>query len=150
MKQYFIDLRDLSGGKVSVEGSIEPGEIDFGSENVEQAGPMSWSATAEQVGDEIRIVGSLQTDIGLPCSRCLENAPYEITKPFDLFFRQRDEMMFDEDEVELTDEDTRTAFFTGGQLAIGDILREQLLLALPMKPLCRVDCKGLCPSCGTN
>ena len=58
--------------------------------------------------------------------------------------------MFDEDDVELTEEDTRTAFFSGTQLAIGDILREQVLLALPMKALCRVDCKGLCPVCGTN
>jgi uncharacterized protein len=59
--------------------------------------------------------------------------------------------MFDEDdEIELSDKDTRTAFFSGTQLAIGDILREQVLLALPMKALCRLDCKGLCPQCGTN
>ena len=59
--------------------------------------------------------------------------------------------MFDEDEeIELTEVDTRTAFFTGTKLAIGDILREQVLLALPMKALCGVNCKGLCPSCGTN
>jgi uncharacterized protein len=59
--------------------------------------------------------------------------------------------MFDEDEeVELEEEDTRTAFFTGTKLAIADVLREQILLALPMKVLCRVDCKGLCPVCGMN
>jgi uncharacterized protein len=59
--------------------------------------------------------------------------------------------MFDEDEdVELDEADTRTAFFTGTQLAIADILREQVLLALPMKVLCTIDCKGLCPNCGTN
>ena len=59
--------------------------------------------------------------------------------------------MFDEDEeIELTEEDTRTAFFTGTQLALGEVLREQVLLALPMKALCQVDCKGLCPTCGTN
>jgi uncharacterized protein len=74
-----------------------------------------------------------------------------VNKPFDLFFRERDEAMFDEDEeVELGEEDTRTAFFTGTKLAISDILREQILLALPMKVLCTVDCKGLCPTCGTN
>jgi uncharacterized protein len=85
------------------------------------------------------------------CSRCLEPAQVRVSKPFDLFFRERDESMFDEDEeVELDEEDTRTAFFTGTKLAIGDILREQILLALPMKALCTVDCKGLCPTCGTN
>jgi uncharacterized protein len=59
--------------------------------------------------------------------------------------------MFDEDdEIELTESDTRTAFFTGAKLAVDEILREQVLLALPMKALCNVDCKGLCPTCGTN
>jgi uncharacterized protein len=59
--------------------------------------------------------------------------------------------MFDEDEeVELGEKETKTAFFTGTKLAIADILREQILLALPMKVLCTVDCKGLCPTCGTN
>jgi uncharacterized protein len=74
-----------------------------------------------------------------------------VNKSFDLFFRKRDEAMFDEDEeVELEEKDTRTAFFTGTKLAIADILREQILLALPMKALCTVECKGLCPACGTN
>ena len=74
-----------------------------------------------------------------------------MNRPFDLFFRERDETLFDEDEeVGLDEEDTRTTFFTGTKLAIGDILSEQILLALPMKVLCTVDCKGLCPTCGTN
>jgi uncharacterized protein len=59
--------------------------------------------------------------------------------------------MFDEDdEIELSEKETRTAFFSGTKLAIGDILREQVLLALPMKVLCGLDCRGLCPQCGTN
>ena len=102
-------------------------------------------------GEEIRIAGSLETVVEMSCSRCLEPAELEIRKPFDLFFRQGDEEMFDEDEdVELEEEDTRTAFFTGTELAVGDILREQVLLALPMKVLCKVDCRGLCPACGVN
>src|SRR5207244_5702417 len=89
--------------------------------------------------------------IELACSRCLEPAIVHVHKPFDLFFRKRDEAMFDEDEeVQLDEKESRTAFFTGTKLAIGDILREQILLALPMKVLCTVDCKGLCPTCGTN
>lgn len=149
MSEYFVDLKDLSR-KVSLEGVFELGEIDFGSENFRQAGPLQWNATAERAGEEIRIAGSLETAAELGCSRCLELAKIEVRRPFDLFFRESDEEMFDEDEVELSEEDTRTAFFSGTRLALGDILREQVLLALPMKALCRVDCKGLCPVCGTN
>jgi len=150
MSEYFVDLKDLANEKISFEASFGPGVIDFAAENIRQTGPLDWSAAAERAGDEIRIHGSLTTPLECPCSRCLEPAGVQIIKPFDLFFRERDEAMFDEDEVELDEEDTRTSFFTGTKLAIGDILREQVMLALPMKVLCRVDCKGLCPTCGTN
>jgi uncharacterized protein len=151
MSKYYVELKDLRHEKISFAASFEPGIVDFAAENIQQVGPLDWSASAERVGDEIRIAGSLTTSLQLPCFRCLEPATIAINKPFDLFFRQRDEHMFDEDaEVELDEADTRTAFFTGTQLAIADILREQILLALPMKVLCTVDCKGLCPHCGTN
>ena|SRR5689334_15826737 len=151
MSKYVLDLKDLARDKVSFEGVLKPGEIDFSGDNIRQVAPLSWRATAERAGEEIRIVGSLETTMELSCSRCLEPAQQEITKSFDLFFRERDEELVDEDnEIELTEEDTRTAFFSGAQLMLGDILREQVLLALPMKALCRVDCKGLCPTCGTN
>ena len=149
--QYFIDLKDLAHEKVSFEASFEPGLVDFGSENIRQLGNLDWSASAERAGAEIRLNGTLNTAFEMMCSRCLEPARIAVSKPFDLFFRERDEAMFDEDEeVELDEKDTRTGFFTGTKLAIGDILREQVLLALPMKALCTVDCKGLCPTCGTN
>jgi len=151
MSKFFVDLKDLAHEKISFQASFEPGVVDFGSENVQQVGPLDWSASAERAGDEIRVAGSLNTSLELACSRCLEPARVTINKPFDLFFRQRDEEMFDEDEeIELSESDTRTGFFTGTKLAISDILREQILLALPMKALCTIDCKGLCPQCGMN
>jgi len=149
--EYFIDLKDLAHDKLSFSARFEPGVVDFAADNVRQIGTLDWSVTAERAGAEIRLCGTLDTKIELMCSRCLEPARVQVSKPFDLFFRERDEALFDEDqEVELEERDTRTAFFTGTKLAIGDILREQVLLALPMKALCTVDCKGLCPVCGTN
>jgi uncharacterized protein len=149
--QYFVDLKDLAHDKLSFAAQFEPGVLDFSVEGVRQIGNLDWAAAAERAGEEIRIAGNLDVNVELSCSRCLEPARVHVSKPFDLFFRERDEEMFDEDEeVELEEQDTRTAFFTGTKLAIGDILREQILLALPMKALCTVDCKGLCPTCGTN
>jgi uncharacterized protein len=151
MNEYFVDLKDLAHDKLSFAASFEPGVVDFSADNIRQVGNLDWQATAERAGAEIRITGSLHMMGEVPCSRCLEPAKCDINKPFDLYFRERDEEMFDEDEeVELEERDTRTAFFAGTKLAIGEILREQILLALPMKALCTVDCKGLCPTCGTN
>ena len=97
-KRFLVDLKDLAHEKISFQASFEPGVVEFGSENVQQVGPLHWMASAERAGNEIRITGSLNTSIELPCSRCLEPARIVISKPFDLFFREREEGMFDEDE----------------------------------------------------
>jgi len=151
MTQYFVDLKDLVHDKISLDGTFKPGDIDFSADSISQVDGLVWNATAERAGDEIRVTGTMKTTVEVACSRCLDPAQQEIEKSFDLFFRQRDDFMYDEDdEIELDEKDTRTAFFSGTQLALGDILHEQVLLALPMKVLCRLDCKGLCPSCGAN
>lgn len=56
----------------------------------------------------------------------------------------------DEEDVELLDEDLDTAYYRDHVLDLADMLREQFYLALPMRPLCRPDCQGLCPSCGID
>ena len=151
MSEYLVDLKDLTQDRISLEGTFEPGALDFTGNDFRQSGPLVWSAHVERAGEEIRVTGSLTGAVEWSCSRCLEPAQCGISRSFDLFFRQRDEEFFDEDDdVELTEEDMRTSFFSGTQLEIGDVIREQVLLALPMKVLCRVDCKGLCPVCGTN
>ena len=54
------------------------------------------------------------------------------------------------DEHEVQEDDLGTAFYRDETIDLGDLVREQLYLALPMKPLCAEACKGLCPQCGTN
>jgi uncharacterized protein len=55
-----------------------------------------------------------------------------------------------EGEREVAEEDLDTSFYRDDQIDLNEVLREQFYLALPMKPLCREDCEGLCPKCGTN
>jgi uncharacterized protein len=55
-----------------------------------------------------------------------------------------------QEEQEVGDEDLSIAFYREGMLDLVDLLREQFVLALPMKPLCSEECRGLCPQCGTN
>ena len=53
-------------------------------------------------------------------------------------------------EREVGEEDLDTSYYRDDQIDLNELLREQFYLALPMKPLCREDCAGLCPQCGTN
>ena len=55
-----------------------------------------------------------------------------------------------EGEVEVEDDDLTTAFYSDEQIDLGQLVLEQFYLAVPMKPLCRESCRGLCPECGTN
>ena len=98
---------------------------------------------------QFRLVGRVQTTLELPCGRCLE--PF--TTPVDQFFDLRyhpHTLNTGEGERELEEDDLTTAFYENDEIDLGHLMREQFYLSLPMKPLCRTDCRGLCVVCGTN
>jgi uncharacterized protein len=96
-----------------------------------------------------RLVGRLSTTLEQACSRCLEPFRHSVDASFDIrYLPQTDNTGADEREVE--EDDLSDAFYRDEQIDLRQLMEEQFYLALPMKPLCRVDCKGLCPNCGTN
>ncbi len=145
----FLDVKELAVRKVRIRKSYAPGSVDYHSGEFKQAGPLEVRASAELVEGQIRITGSLQTKLELVCARCLEPVVEEVSRDFDLFYRPM-KTIAKEDEVRLREDDTEIAFFEGQGLFLADVLAEQVLLALPMKVICRGDCRGLCPHCGVN
>jgi len=105
-------------------------------------------------GDDrsIHVRGRLSARVELQCGRCLEAYPLAMDQELDLFYlpHRPDEEDEEEDEVELADRDMVVAYYQGERLDLGEMIREQLFLALPMKRLCREQCAGLCPTCGGN
>ena len=99
--------------------------------------------------DQFRLAGSVVTTLQLPCSRCLEAFAWPVNASFDLRYQPHTVRAAD-DEAEIEEDDLSTAFYEQDEIDLGQLMREQFLLALPMKPLCRDDCKGLCVTCGTN
>ena len=99
--------------------------------------------------DKFRLVGTVATELELPCSRCLEPFRLPVAAPFDLRYLPASEVS-SEGEREVDDEDLETSYYENDAIDLNELLREQFYLALPMKPLCREECKGLCPQCGTN
>jgi uncharacterized protein len=98
---------------------------------------------------QFRLLGSVQTTLQLPCSRCLEPFTWPIDAAFELRYQPHTENSGD-GEVEIEEDDLSTAFYENDEIDLGQLMREQFLLSLPMKPLCGDDCKGLCPACGIN
>jgi uncharacterized protein len=145
----FIDVNELAIRKQRIRKSYAPGTLDFHSGEFRQVDPLEVRATAELIEGQIRIYGNLHTRVELVCARCLDTVVEEISRDFDLFYRPMTAIAADE-EVQLNLDDTDIAFFEGDGLFLADILAEQVNLALPMKVICRSDCRGLCPHCGSN
>jgi len=99
--------------------------------------------------ENFRLVGDVKTVLELPCSRCLETFQHGVDAPFDLRYQPHAANAGD-GEREVEEDDLSTAFYDNDEIDLGQLMREQFYLSLPMKPLCRDDCKGLCPVCGTN
>jgi uncharacterized protein len=99
--------------------------------------------------EQFRLAGDVKTVLELPCSRCLEPFRLGVDAHFDLRY-QPHAANSGEGEREIEEDDLSTAFYENDEIDLGHLMREQFYLALPMKPLCREDCRGLCSSCGTN
>jgi uncharacterized protein len=83
------------------------------------------------------------------CDRCLEKAPFVIDADFTLLY-QPAAAESEEGEIALEDVNSEVGFYEGDGIELSDVLREEILLLLPMQRVCREDCKGICPVCGQN
>ena len=84
----------------------------------------------------------------LECSRCLSGYPFALDEAFSLLLYKRPEMPAGEKEIDR--EDLDVSFYDAEMLPVAPIAEERIQLAIPMKPLCREECLGLCPQCGQD
>src|SRR6202048_1949698 len=148
-EEMFLDIKDLAVRKQLIRKSYAPGSIDYQTGEMKQLEPLKVNATAELLEGQIRVAGEIETKVELVCARCLEPVVDEVDRSFDLFYSPLPKGVKPE-EARLKDDDAEIGFFQGEGLFLADVLREQVLLALPMKVICRGECRGLCPSCGAN
>ena len=111
--------------------------------------PVGAQLRMEKVGTEVMVKGSLIADIKLQCSRCLKDFRSVLSVPIDVVYHPVEEFK-GEDKHEIKFEDLDMDFYSGEKLDLLDLLREQIMLNLPMKPLCNELCKGICLKCGAD
>ncbi len=152
----FISVKELELKKVHFDVAFPPGEIDFvdDGDRLRQASPLQAEGFAELLPHtfgEIRVRGHLAVTMRCDCNRCLEPAEFPIDSSFDLFYRPA-EVVGEEDEaeVEIDEGEAEIAFYEGGGIELKDVLREHVLLSMPMQRVCRAECQGICPGCGQN
>jgi uncharacterized protein len=148
----FLSIHEMELRKVRFDQTFPPGEIQFLEQQLWQAGPLRATGVAEllpNTGGEIRIQGRLAVQMEAECDRCLNVAEYPVDMNFDLFYEPAKSGP-EGREVALNAGESEVDFYEGDGLELEDVLREQILLSLPMQRICREDCKGICPMCGKN
>jgi uncharacterized protein len=152
-----IEIQDLETQPVDFRQEYSPGAIDLGPE-VRQQSPLRTEGRADlleehhgkhKIVQDIRLQGKLDTSLEVACARCLEPVLHQVSRSFDLLYRPLGTDA-GRDELSVTDAEAEIGYYQGEALLLEDALREQVLLAMPLKTLCREDCKGLCPHCGKN
>jgi uncharacterized protein len=130
------------------EQTYAPGQLES-TDDFRVVEPVSLAFDIAKDNQQFRLVGTVRTTLEMPCSRCLELFIMPIDQAFDLRYQPHAQNS-GEGEREIEEDDLTTAFYENDEIDLGHLMREQFYLALPMKPLCRADCQGLCPVCGTN
>jgi uncharacterized protein len=99
---------------------------------------------AQRSGDDILVTGKIHTRIFADCVRCLEDAPVFVDVELGSLFTARGEAhRAVADELDLTPEEIAQEFFVGDDIALDELVRETIILEVPMQPLCREDCPGI-------
>ncbi|MGO4885753.1 MAG: YceD family protein [Bryobacteraceae bacterium] len=148
----FLSIKEMELRKIRFDETFAPGDLNFEEDEIRQAGPLHAEGTAELLANtegEVRIQGRLTVEMETECDRCLGRALFPLDARFDLFYRPAVSVA-GQDEVEIDEGEAQLGFYQGGGMELEDVLREQILLVMPMQRICREDCKGICPTCGAN
>lgn len=138
-----FDLRDIARSDVAVSGAVEAGDPALAGLPQMVAEPVRYDLVASADGAGLVIRGVVETAAELACRRCLAPVRKSVRVPLRLLFRP-----------EVPDDDAGDDIYQllaqTRDLDFAPVLREQLALALPQLVVCRDDCRGLCPDCGSN
>lgn len=119
---------------------------------IEILSPVSCRVQLHKVAQMIDVSGSAEVQVRMPCSRCLEGQLFDLNIDFHQSYVEELPQVNDEDgkEVEISAEEMGLELFDGETIDLNDEIQQQIVLAIPLRPLCSEQCKGLCATCGAN
>ncbi len=132
MKISFAGIEDEPGRVMTVSQDYVLDDFSMGERNFVFAEPLHASLTLLQQEDNILVSGEIRVLLGMKCSRCLEGITHQMDISFDHYYSKEGS------EVE------------GEEIDISAEVMEDIMLLIPLQPLCSEDCSGLCQKCGQN
>ena len=145
-----LDLRAIKGPRDRVRRDFQGGSLDQGGDGQYRvADTVTLDLDIRKDGGKYWVVGRLDATLELGCCRCLEPFRWVVGADVDVLYLPASDNAGDAD-VQIEESDLSTAYYRDDQIELEQLMNEHFQLALPMKPLCRDDCRGLCAVCGGN
>jgi len=146
-----IAVHTLPSGGTHLETTMSPDELGMTDEPAEFDQPVRVRVKLTRMEEDVLAQGRAQTRVRMTCSRCLEDMELPIEGEFQaLFVPQTGPYGQRMGRRDFQWDDERVSFYDEGTVDLTDEIRECLAVELPLKPLCRPDCAGLCPQCGKD
>lgn len=143
---HLQQLQNVEHVRVDFDGQ----QCDFPKDAGKIRQPVHLEARVRKVGVEVTITGRISTQIEVECSRCLKPHAEILDERFEVIYFPQPGISEHVDELELTEGELDCSYYEDDTISLPDLARDQLLLMIPVKPLCGSECAGLCPSCGKD
>jgi uncharacterized protein len=137
-----ITIPDIpkEGLDIEIQEAIDAGSV---------SAPVRGRLRIEKIGPEVMVSGDMTAEVKLLCSRCLKEFYKVLSVPVDVVYHPVEELK-GEEHHKVSAEELDMDFYSGEELDLHDLLKEQIVLNITMKPLCNDLCKGICPGCGVD
>lgn len=144
-----IELDKLDGASARFTHTYESEELVLDDEHARLTEPPQVACRVNRSAHEVRLQGTITARAEVDCDRCLTQVSVPVETTFDVTYVPATDYK-ETNAAELQAEDLSLSVYEDEAIDIDELVREQVLLALPTRALCLEDCKGLCPVCGTN
>lgn len=141
-----MKVSDIPDDGLEIDLSVN---VDLTGE-VSQVVPCKTHLSAYRDDDTVTITGSIDGRVKLSCSRCLEDFQYALHADTHVIYLPEKELLTSKEHQSLMEEELSTASYSEDEIDLPDMIREQVSINIPMKPLCSEKCRGLCTQCGCN
>lgn len=144
-----VDLTEIEGASRSYEFSIPSRELDLDEPGFRLMGDARVTSEVLRRAGQIDVKGKIDVPLEVDCTRCLEPVARDLPIEFTASFVTPENFSFDK-EHGVAAEDLDTDVLDSDRIDLRELVREQILLNLPEKIVCKADCPGICPKCGAN
>lgn len=144
-----VNLLTIKDAEFKFDFLLKPSEVDLESDEAKLTNDVKVAGKLKKGIAQTDVEGNIIARIEIECSRCLQTAEQSLYFPFNAVF-VAPEHYTDEKEAELKADDLDVSITVDDKIDLKELVREQILLAIPAQILCREDCKGLCQECGAS